>query len=765
MKKKCFLIVSFILCIISVCAQLNIGEWEVYSSFQNPTKIIETPQKVYILADNFLYSYDKDDQQIQTHSKKNGLSDMDIKEIAYNIDDDYLVIAYSNSNIDILKNNSIYNIPDLKEKILSSSKKINSCYFHDKYIYIATDFGILVVDYHRKEIAETYFLNTIVYEATIFNGFLYAATQKGVQAASLTSNLLDPNSWSLSLPDVFTRIVSLPDKMLVMKNNEIYVLNTDGSLSFLKNASNFKIYKDHLLFMLESNEAERASLNLEITDHLPLGPEYLDRYTDMDNLSAESNTFWRINNLGIKIAKIIDGHMEYSEYIPFNNMRVDIPYRLVHDHDKLLVITPGPDYTLLHQGYISILENNRWKNIYPYETLGNLIDLHSIAISPADPNVFYVGSYRIGLFKFTDYKNDQLYNNTNSPLITFGTGNSYHISGLAFDKNNNLWMLNTVKQKDQSAIKILKPDDTWEELVYEEISNNTALDYLLIPKNSSTNTKFVLSVFNSISSNSHVFAFDENNTFSKSSDDKHKLLDPFFDQEGGKIDASTYLCIAEDKKGQIWIGTDKGPIVITNPANVFRDDFTATRIKVPRNDGTNLADYLLQTESINCIAVDGANRKWIGTQNTGLYLVSENGLETIHHFTADNSLLPSNTVLSLAIDPVSGEVFIGTEKGLVSYRSDANEGSEDYSNVYAFPNPVRPDYTGWITVTGLQENSLVKITDTAGNLFFQDISKGGQITWNGRGRNGERVKTGIYLVFASSEDGKSGVVTKIMVVN
>ena len=197
----------------------------------------------------------------------------------------------------------------------------------------------------------------------------------------------------------------------------------------------------------------------------------------------------------------------------------------------------------------------------------------------------------------------------------------------------------------------------------------------------------------------------------------------------------------------------------------MQSDFRCTRIKIPRNDGTNAADLLLNDENIQYIAVDGANRKWIATQSSGVYLVSEDGLEIIHHFNMDNSILPSNNVLSIAINKTTGEVFFGTEKGLVSYRSDATEPKEDFSNVYAFPNPVRPDYTGVITITGLQERSLVKITDTTGNLIYQDYSEGGQMVWNGLNRNGDRVKTGVYLVFASSSNGKEGVVTKILIVN
>lgn len=762
MKTKLFFTFLFLSYIFIGHSQMNIGDWKLYPSFQQPTRIIDTKNKVYILADNFLYTYGKEDQHVQSFSKNNGLSDNKINHIAYNYADDYLVITYTNSNIDIMKGNSFYNLPELKEKMLSSSKAINDIYFHNGLIYLATDFGIMVIDYAKKEIKETYFLNTTVNSVTVYKESIYAATKNGIMAARLTDNLLDINNWNIINSLLLKKIVSLPDKILILsQENAISILNTDGTVTFFKNAIDLKVHEDYLLVLLNHNEMVRYSWNL---DKLTYKDSF--RFDDLDNYSLSSEVFWLVNEKGITSYTIENNENNYIS-IPVEAPRVNTPYNMLFTDNRLFINTPAPFYTEPDlPGYISVLEENKWINIYPEDVENSMYDLFNIAVSPIDKSIFYVGSWNRGFYKFKNYKFEKRYTKENTPILNrYDGGGAYRIAGMCFDSSNNLWFTNVSSQAGESVVKIMKPDGTWEGLHYNEILNNTSIDRLYIPKYSSSTTKFVLSADNNNTSKALVFAFDEKGTFNKSSDDQHKQLDPFLDQEGNKIDASSYTCIAEDRNGQIWIGTDKGPVIITNPDNVFRDDFTVTRIKVPRNDGTNLADYLLQTETITAIAIDGGNRKWIGTQSTGLYLISGNGLETIHHFTAENSMLPSNTILSLAIHPVTGEVYIGTEGGLVSYRSDATEGSEDYSNVYAFPNPVRPDYTGWITVTGLQENSLVKITDTAGNLFFQDISKGGQVTWNGRGRNGDRVKTGIYLVFASSEDGKSGVVTKIMVVN
>ena len=308
------------------------------------------------------------------------------------------------------------------------------------------------------------------------------------------------------------------------------------------------------------------------------------------------------------------------------------------------------------------------------------------------------------------------------------------------------------------GIIVLKKDGNWINLDYPDMQNKQYTEQIILCKHSSS--KWVI-----VPKTSFVFAFNTNNTLENMSDDQTRKFSTFSDQDNKQIDGNDFICAAEDRNGQLWIGTNRGPIVLNNPDNFMQSDFRCTRIKIPRNDGTNAADLLLNDENIQYIAVDGANRKWIATQSSGVYLVSEDGLETIHHFNMDNSILPSNNVLSIAINKTTGEVFFGTERGLVSYRSDATEPKEDFSNVYAFPNPVRPDYTGVITITGLQERSLVKITDTTGNLIYQDYSEGGQMVWNGLNRNGDRVKTGVYLVFASSSNGKEGVVTKILIVN
>ena len=264
-----------------------------------------------------------------------------------------------------------------------------------------------------------------------------------------------------------------------------------------------------------------------------------------------------------------------------------------------------------------------------------------------------------------------------------------------------------------------------------------------------------------------IVAYDTKGTYTDTSDDNYLLWNSFIDQDGKSYTFNRVSTLAEDKNGKVWIGTSNGVIELSNPKNATNPSFTVTRIKVPRNDGTNYADYLLDAIHVTSISVDNSNRKWLGTMSDGVYLVNENGSKILEHFTSENSYHPGGITYSVYAYPFSNSVFMGTEYGLVEYSSDSSPAMEDYSNIYAYPNPVKPDYTGLITITGLMDNSLVKITDSAGHVFYTSRSEGGMVTWDGCNSVGERVKSGVYFVYVSQNENQqsSGAVTKIMIIN
>lgn len=259
-----------------------------------------------------------------------------------------------------------------------------------------------------------------------------------------------------------------------------------------------------------------------------------------------------------------------------------------------------------------------------------------------------------------------------------------------------------------------------------------------------------------------------NGTISDTSGHKQLGWSKVSDSDGKVFDPSYWICAIEDQRGHVWFGTTSGVVSVPNPATAMTTSFVVNRIKVPRNDGTNLADYLLESDKILCMAVDHSNRKWIGTENSGLYLVSEDGDEILAVYNTSNSPLPVNTITGLHVDTESNSVFVATMSGLYELSTTSGPAAEDYSEVYAYPNPVTPDYTGWITITGLMDSSMVKIVDADMHLVYQTTSEGGMAMWDGCNMNGSRVRSGVYYVLASSgseTSSKGAVATKILVVN
>ena len=262
------------------------------------------------------------------------------------------------------------------------------------------------------------------------------------------------------------------------------------------------------------------------------------------------------------------------------------------------------------------------------------------------------------------------------------------------------------------------------------------------------------------------FCLDYNQTIDNRADDKHMLRRNIVNQDNTSYIPEEFYCLCEDLDGAVWAGTSLGLFVIPDPTTFFDNDFHYEQIKINRNDGSGLADYLLNGVSISCITIDGANRKWVGTHDDGLYLISADGQEMLHHFTTDDSPILSNSIQSLAVHPTTGMVMIATDKGLCSYVADATEGADkmDADDVLVVPNPVTADYTGPIAVRGLARDSEVKILSSSGQLVWSGTSAGGTFTWNGCNKQGKRVASGVYHVVANNAAGKNAIVTRIVII-
>lgn len=774
MKIRIYIIILALYCFTNIIinAQTTIGGWRTHISYTNTTQITQSKEKVYGISANSLFSVEKNEPIVETYSKVNGLNDNNIHLIKYSDINNTLFIAYKNSNIDLLHNNgNIYNVPDLYRKNMNGSKKINDIYFTEDYAYLACDFGIIKFNIKKREFIETFIIGdngnaTKVLNIEFDKNNIFALTPDNILVASTSSNLQNYQNWmKFSNPNEHKK-----NTHMLIENNVIYLRKEDNSLYYYINNTWTKhqttvknISKDNgKIFITDTND------QLFILTNINAENEFIAKNAINGIYDNINNTIWYIADGAIySYNKTTDERNVFAPNGPLNNTS----WRLKYSDGRIFSI-PGGRWAINYftNGSLSFYENGIWHNfttsyfIEHTETINKCYDLVDIAINPNDKTHYWIASYGLGIYEFRDDKIYKFHHCDNSGLVSiFPNGDKYNYTrtdGMTYDEKGNLWILNNAG----NLIKYIDPNGVYHEINHSIIVE-TPQDIIINNKNQSQ--KLILIPRYTGSNTSLLYVFDDNETLNNTNDDKSISLTKVYDQDNKELNfsGSTLLrTITQDKNGVIWIGTTEGIFLINDLNKIFDNDFRVYRIKIPRNDGTGLADYLLGTEEIKAIAVDGANRKWIGTATSGLYLVSEDGLETIHHFTSENSPLLSNAIQSIAINDKTGEVFIGTGNGLISYQSDAIEGGDKFENVRAYPNPVRPEYTGIITIIGLVADTRVTITDINGNLIYETISNGGAATWNGCNKNGERVATGVYFAHCISADGKQKHIAKILIV-
>lgn len=744
-----------------------IGEWRAHLAYHNATFSIPVDNMIYVLSDHSLYSYDTEDTSIKTYDKVNYLSDTEISHIAYSKPHKTLIIVYKSSNIDLLINDEeTYNISDFMNKSMTEDKTLNNISINGEYAYLSTNFGIVIVNLKKREITNSYNLGKKVYNSFLLENTIYAATDKGIYTGNTSDNLLDNSNWNLINSSEYHDLLLYNNTIIGKRNNEgLYKYNKENdSFDLLRNGSYtyMNVYNENLIagnnntvVIFNSIDSSNNIYQEEGFQHVSLG---------------KSNTYWSSNgDKGLNGYKYNEDKKQFEktvESIIPNSPRRNYFHYMTITNGRLLVAGGSLNYAgVVREGTLMMYEDGEWSSFQEegiVEKTGVVyLDLTSIIQDPLDPNHHFATSAAQGLYEFKNKEFVELYSLHNSKLESAvpkssNPQNYVRLNGLQYDKDNNLWMVNS---ETPQIIKVLKKNGEWIIFNHPDIAGSSAFERILFDRNGRV---WATAMWYK---NSGVFCFDIGNTLENTSDDKTMFRTTFPNQDGKTINPTGVYSIAEDKNGVIWVGTEQGPLLFNNPASFLTNDFYCTQVKIPRNDGTNNADLLLENERINSICIDGANRKWIGTQNSGVYLLSEDGIETIHHFTKDNSPLLSNEIESIVIDPKSGEVYIGTNKGLVTYRSDAIEAEDTFSeDAYAFPNPVYPEYEGVITVTGLVRDSDVKITDSTGNLIYTGTSVGGQFTWNGKNRNGKRVASGVYFVLAANSEGKEGIVTKILMI-
>ena len=763
MVKRIFAILSIL---IAITANAGIGDWVLYPSYHNATYCQTAGDKVYVLASGALYSYNTSDEEVRVYDKINTLSDIDITHIEYCKDIKALVVVYSNANIDILfDDEEVYNITDFKNKSLPD-KRINGVDIQGTTAYISTVFGVVELDLEEYEFTNTYTTGLNTYCTYLFNGTLFCGTETGMYSCATDKNLLDKNNW-VKKNNYFTKAICELDGMLYCYLDEYGIYSYNASNNILKDV----VYNHGEKYNAMYSNGKEIIASAKKKTTIITSPTDVTVYKNSNSnfILKDGNHFWDCkgyNGIVKCIAKDGEIIVNSTSVTPDSPVRNYCEYMKFASDDKLLVAGGNLNYfditfydgTLMEYDY----SGNRWNNL-PEDTIKQAtgipyLNLCAIDEDTAEPGHYFAGSFGYGLYEFRNGKFVKHYSTHNSPLESVIPTNTrfVRIPSVKFDKEGNLWCINT---GTKNIVKVLKSDGTWCELYYKPIEK---LATMVEPVMDSRGWLWL----KSLQGEAGIFCAKMNGTPLDSSDDESKAwLNKFVNQDGISYDIYQVFALAEDREGQMWVGTNTGLFVIDNPKTFFNNG-VFKQIKVPRNDGTGLADYLLSGTYIKSIQVDGANRKWIGTNDDGIYLISADGLETIHHFTTENSPLPSNSIVSIAINDRSGEVFIGTDMGIASYMSDATRPEEklDENNIYAYPNPVKADFSGNIAIVGLTHDCNVKIVDTAGYLINEGTSNGGQYTWNGRNARGEKVASGVYYVLTYDSNGNEGVATKIVVI-
>ena len=779
MKKYLLISVLYILSVFA-CAG-PVGSWKVYFAYRDAGVSVSTGNMVYALYGTNLLRYEPASSEVRDYSRIDGMHGKEVGFIGYSNTQRVLVIVYTNGDIDFLEADDTFsNAPQLR-LATDAGLKVNNLSVCGDWATISTNTGVALLDVKKREFHGFYELGGEVLAATVFDECIFASTSSEILAVGMKENLSDRNNWkklkasqaSTFLPFAGRLYFTVPSSGEVLHSGLWYfTAKEEGSEQQCVSVNRNK-YKSLWADATTAVFCNNARVDI-ITAQKPDEMTGIEQENAWKGISRTSDgTFWAgdgmngLKGLRLQGKKLVETGDIIGGYGPIR----DLCYYMKYEGDRLLIAGGRLDpYDLNHwPATLMYLEEDKW-SFFQEEGIAQKTgalyrDMTCIAQDPDDPNHHFATSGGGGLYEYRNLKFSAHYTYDNSPIQSAVPGNKNYVrmDGLAYDAERNLWMVNNHADK---PLMVRKRDGSWKSFDVPELYLAPTLECVLID---SGGRVWVCSRRTTANPDhdAGLLCLDPNGTIDKTSDDRQRYRTHAVNEDGATINL-TYgvYTLAEDLDGRIWVGTADGIYVVDNPEDWFSNDFILTQVKVPRNDGTNFADYLLAGLKIKAIAVDGANRKWIGTIGSGLYLVSADGTEIIHHFTEENSPLLSDIVNSIAVNETTGEVMIGTEMGLCSYQGDATAPAEklDKDNIRVYPNPVAHEYNGSVTINGLTENADVKIVSPAGHTVAGGTAIGGMFTWNCRNIHGERVGSGVYTIMVSTSDAKKGAVAKIVVI-
>ncbi|AEW01972.1 hypothetical protein A4D02_08170 [Niastella koreensis] len=741
-------------------AQLQpIGQWRDHLPYQQVTSVTYTTGKVWAATPYSLFSVDVADNTIERWSRTNGLAETGISTIGAEPNGQRLVIAYNNSNIDVLVEDRIININSLKNAAIAGDKSIKTVFIDQQLAYLATGIGIVVINLDKYEIKDTYIIGAggtkvAINAVTSTANVIYAATSEGLKKAPTNANLADFRNWQLvsgsnGLPAGNVQaLASIQNNVVAVRNDTLW----------LQNGSTWSVlYRDGWTIRnctVSANKILLSETNNNTGRIVVLTPTGSTEQTIQDaQLTAAPRQAILYQNEYF-IADTLTGLSNYSG-AAFNRLLPDAPPSVATGpmqvlHNTLWVTAGSVNANwdpLNNKNGLFAFANNNWDyyNNNRFSKLDSLTDLVAVAADPAGESV-WAGSFGGGLVNIKKDNSITIFKQ-NSPIQpAYFNSKSYRVSGLALDADNNLWVAN---YGGLNPVLVKKADGSWQSFIIPFSLTEQAVSQIVIDDN---NQKWIV-----LPKGNGLACFNHGQTIDNPADDQWKFYRS--GKGNGNLPDNDVRCIAKDKNNFIWVGTAKGIGVIQCTQQAVTNNGCEAVLPIVQQD--NFAGYLFSDEQVQTIAVDGADRKWVGTQN-GVWLLSPDAGKVIYRFTESTSPLLSNDVKQIAIDGKTGEVFFATAKGICSFRSTATETTETNSEVLVFPNPVPPGYTGTIAIRGVASNGIVKITELNGRLVYQTKAAGSQAVWNGKDYNGRSVSSGVYLVLTSDEAHQQKLVTKIV---
>lgn len=761
MTKSIYILVFFITQLHF--SQQNNQLWKGYFSYNEIVDVESAMGNVFATTQNVLFSKAFNTSDLQIFNSINGFKPESITTIHHSDAFNKTIAGNENGLILIINaDGSINTKVDIIQDVPvpPNKKKINDFYEHAGKLYIATDYGISVLDLATSEFIITYFIGTsgeetAVLQTTVLGDEIYAVTRNfGIRKGNLTNpNLYDFSQWQTFDPGFWLGIVTFNNQIVATATNARTYRYTGGSfqeiLNHLQSGLKLKTNETELI-VTTRNHIYVLTENFSVVANITTIPDYTANFT----AATVVDNYIYIGTEKDGLFSTLLSNPTLFENISPNGPLQNYAFRLKKGPNKLWAVHGNYDQQLnpypLDDLGISIYNSENGWEIKPFEDLLGAKSLSDLAINPKKPNEVYVTSYFSGMLKFQG-DDVSLFNNTNTGLnglesIVVSGNPSYvdiRINSPAFDKEGNLWVTNAFVNK---GIKVLKTNDQWQSYDLFGIIPNIATgryNAMAIDKNS---TKWIPAY------NDGVVAFNENYN--------NKFI--VINSTNANLPSEVVNCLAIDNRNQLWIGTRLGLRVLSSVDRFISEaELQVSPIIIQEGD---LAQELFYQQPILDIAVDGANRKWVSIADGGVFLVSANGQQTIHQFTKNNSPLPSNNINDIEIDGVSGEVFFATDKGIVSFLGTSTKPSSDLANAYVYPNPVRPEFAGTVKITGLTDKATVKITDIEGNLVYETTTSGGTIEWDTKAFGKHKVASGVYMIFISSEDATDTTVKKVMII-